>query len=52
MIYEFLSIRKFAKEDITDYRAGFDEAIILKEYENDRLGIIDAKVVNKKKAKK
>jgi DNA topoisomerase-2 len=26
--------------------------LILKEYENDRLGIIDAKVVNKKKAKK
>jgi len=26
--------------------------LILKEYENDRLGIVDAKVVNKKKAKK
>ena len=33
MIYEFLSIRKFAKENITEYRAGFDEGIILKEYE-------------------
>ena len=28
------------------------KVLILKEYENDRLGIIDAKVVNKKKAKK
>jgi hypothetical protein len=26
--------------------------VILKEYENDRLGIVDSKVANKKKAKK
>lgn len=33
MIHEFLSIRKFAKENLTEYREGFDEAAILKEYE-------------------
>jgi len=33
MIYEFLSIRKFSKEDMTEYREGFDESFILKEYE-------------------
>ena len=33
MIYEFLSIRKFTKENITEYRETYDEASILKEYE-------------------
>jgi P4 family phage/plasmid primase-like protien len=32
-IYELLSIRKFGKEQLTEYRDGFDEATILKEYE-------------------
>jgi hypothetical protein len=31
---------------------GLHKDIILKEYENDRLGIVDSKTVNKKKAKK
>ena len=33
LIYEFLSIRKFGKENLTEFREGFDEATILKEYE-------------------
>jgi P4 family phage/plasmid primase-like protien len=32
-IYELLSIRKFGKENLTEYRDGFDESAILKEYE-------------------
>ena len=33
LIYEFLSIRKFGKENLAEYREGFDEGMVLKEYE-------------------
>jgi DNA topoisomerase-2 len=41
-------------KDLTELEKEWEshKDLILKEYENDRLGIIDAKVVNKKKAKK
>jgi P4 family phage/plasmid primase-like protien len=48
IIYEYLSIRKFSKDDLTDYREGFDESIIMKEYEklNKKKVIIGKKVYN------
>ena len=41
-------------KDLTELEKEWEshKDLILKEYENDRLGIVDAKVVNKKKAKK